>query len=282
MVGGKYQTRPSFPFCPGNVVTGTVDECGAGVNEFSIGDRVLAVLPYGGYAEQAVAGEETVVSVPDSVSFADAAALGMGHATAYLGLVDRGSLAAGEVLLVRGAGGGLGHAAVELGQRLGAVVIATGSSSAKLEVAAESGALHLINPLIDDLRTRVLDITAGRGVDVIFDPVGSDFTQSCLRTIGWRGRILVVGFAGGEIPAIPSQYVLNKFCSIIGVSWGNYFCQREPGRFRSILQQILEMCAAGCFRRPAARIVPYHEAVSVLREIALRSSMGRSVMSFRD
>jgi NADPH:quinone reductase len=279
MVAGRYQSRPDFPFVPGDVVAGEVDACGDGVNDLKVGDRVLALIPAGGYAEQAIADRNGVVTVPDAVSYADAAVIGMTYAIAHVGLIDRARLTRGEVLLVRGAGGGVGRAAVELGHVCGATVIATVSTAEKRAIAVAAGADHLIDTS-EDVRERVLAITGGRGADVIFDTVGSGFREACLRTVARNGRILVVGFAGGEIPDIPASYILNKNCAVLGVNWGNSVRRDEPVRFRDVLTNLLDLCARRLIRPQIVRTIGPDEIPSALGALAARTSVGPTILTF--
>lgn len=280
MVAGKYQALPDFPFVPGDVVAGEIDACGDGVDGYQVGERVLAVIPAGGYAEQAIATADALVRIPGGVSDAEAVVIGMTYATAHVGLIDRALRARGEALLVRGAGGGVGRAAVELGRLLGAMVISAVSTPEKHAAAIAAGAAHVIDTTSEDVRNRVLELTGGSGADVIFDTVGSDFKQSCLRAIGRNGRILIVGFAGGEIPDIPASYILNKNCAVIGVNWGNSVRRDEPARFRRVLTDLLDLCAQQLIRPQVTRVIGPNEILSALGAISTRASVGRTVLTF--
>jgi NADPH2:quinone reductase len=275
MIAGKYQSKPDFPFIPGNEVSGKVLECGSEATAYKPGDRVLALVTHGGYAEQVVAPEAAVVKLPSEVDFVSAAVLGMAYGTAFNGLVDRAQLAPGETLLVRGAGSGVGLAAVDLARELGATIVAAASSNEKRSTAAKAGAHHVINTSVEDLRTRVMEITAGKGADVIFDPIGADFKQSCLRCIARKGRILVVGFAGGEIPAIPANYLILKYCSILGVNWGPFYGASEPQRFREVLGELLRMCASGKIHPGIGHTYPLERVSDALTLLASRKAVGR-------
>lgn len=281
MVAGKYQAKPAFPFSPGNEVAGEVIACAADVDTVSVGDRVLAILDHGGYAEEVVAPADSLVKLPDAVPAQMAAAMGMAYGTAYLALVDRAQIASGEVLFVRGAGGGVGLAAVDLGRAFGATVIAAASSQEKLAIAIAAGARHAIDTSAEDVRARLLQLTSGAGADVVFDPVGSDFKEHCLRCVAWQGRILIVGFAGGEIPTIPAHYVLNKFCSVVGVTWGRSYWAREKIRFAEVLRQLLEMCADQRIRPAVSGVYPLDAAASILESLASRRTGGRFVLACR-
>ena len=202
----------------------------------------------------------------------------MAYGTAFSALVDRARLERGEVLLIRGAGSGVGLAAVDLGRSLGATVIAAANSQEKLAAASEAGAHFLVNTAVEDLRTRVLDATGGKGADVIFDPVGSDFKQACLRCIARKGRILMVGFAGGEIPSIPAHYLIIKYCSILGVNWGPLYGARERERFREILYKLLELSILGQIKPRVGKTFPLEDAAIALTALSLRKTIGRSVL----
>lgn len=281
MVAGKYALKPQLPFTPGNVVSGVIRECGDDVTDHAAGDRVLALLPFGGFTEEVVVPAQSAVAIQDAVSLPDAAALGIAYGTAYQGLVERARITPGEVLLVRGAAGGVGRAAVELGHTLGAVVIAAASSPDKLNAARRAGADHLIDTSSEMVRDRVLEITDGRGADVIFDPVGADFKQACLRSIARKGRILIVGFAGGEIPSIPAHYILNKYCAVLGVAWGFSVFEKEPSDYRKVLTDLLNMRAKNQITPLISNTIRPEQISSALRGLSSRSSIGRTVVVFQ-
>jgi NADPH2:quinone reductase len=222
IIAGHYQVKPRVPFSPGMEVAGTVVECGQGVTRVHTGDRVMAVLDYGGYAEQVVAVEQDVFPIPDAMDFIAAAGFPVAYGTSHLALVLRARLCASEALVVHGAAGGVGLTAVEIGKAIGATVIATASGEAKLAIAQAHGADHLIDYQREDIRERVLALTGGRGADVVYDPVGGDAFAASLRSINWSGRILVVGFASGEVPQIPANILLVKNISLEGIHWGSY------------------------------------------------------------
>lgn len=280
MIAGKYQLKPAFPFVPGNVAAGRVSESADGAIDLKAGDRVVALMPYGAFSQQVILPAASAVKLPDAVAFDEAAVLAMPYATAYQGLVDRAQLQPKDVLLVRGAAGGVGLAAVELGRALGATVIAAASSRQKLAVCAAAGADHLVNTSDDDVRERVLSLTTGRGADVIFDTLGTDFKNVCLRSIARRGRILIVGFAGGEIPAIPANYVLMKLCAILGVGWGYSVFEKEPAHYREVLSSLLTMRAAGRIAPRALKRVGPDGLQGALLSMTSRAASGRSVLVF--
>ncbi|SPB16984.1 NADPH:quinone oxidoreductase [Caballeronia novacaledonica] len=225
VIQNKYQFKPPLPFTPGAEFAGIVREVGAGVTRLSPGMRVAAYTAQGAFAEQARAKEADCIALPDDVDLAGAAAFTLAYGTSYHALVDRGELKAGDTLLVLGAAGGVGIAAVQIGKIVGARVIAAASSADKLAFCREHGADDVID-YEEDLRERIKALTGGDGPDVIFDPVGGAYAEPAFRSIGWRGRYLVVGFANGEIPKLPFNLALLKGASIVGVFWGGHM-QRE-------------------------------------------------------
>jgi len=222
IIAGKYQEKPAFPFSPGFEVGGTVLETGPGVTGLAVGQRVMAVLDHGGYAEQAVARAEDVFPIPDSMDFATAASFPIAYGTSHIALWERANLKAGETLLVHGAAGGVGLTAVEIGKALGATVIASANGADRLEVPKAHGADHLIDLKTEDIRERVRAFTDGRGVDVVYDPIGGDVFDRSLRSVAWGARLLAVGFASGKTPQVPANLLLVKNCSVIGLYWGSY------------------------------------------------------------
>ena len=277
LVAGKYQARPPFPFSPGIESAGEVIEVGAEVEDIRAGDRVLANHPHGGFAEEVVAPAATVYPMPETMSFEQAAAFPVAYGTGYHGLVQRGALAPGETLLVHGAGSGVGLVAVELGKLLGATVIATAGSAAKLEVAREYGADHLINYREEKIRERVKEFTAGAGADVVYDPVGGDVMDESVRCINWGGRILVIGFASGRFAEIPSNLVLIKGMSVVGVYWGS-FATRNPERNRENLRVLLEWFAQGKVKPLISRSFALEEAAAALEALEARKVTGKAVL----
>ncbi|MEE8545083.1 MAG: NADPH:quinone oxidoreductase family protein [Alphaproteobacteria bacterium] len=277
LVAGKYQARPPFPFSPGIESAGEVIEVGAEVEDIRPGDRVLANHPHGGFAEEVVAPAATVYPMPETMSFEQAAAFPVAYGTGYHGLVQRGALAPGETLLVHGAGSGVGLVAVELGKLLGATVIATAGSAVKLEVAREYGADHLINYREEKIRERVKEFTAGAGADVVYDPVGGDVMDESVRCINWGGRILVIGFASGRFAEIPSNLVLIKGMSVVGVYWGS-FAARNPERNRENLRVLLEWFAQGKVKPLISRSFALEEAAAALEALEARKVTGKAVL----
>ncbi len=280
MIAGQYQVRPPHPFSPGLEVAGEVLEVGEGVTQVKLGDRVMAVCGYGGYAEELVIPASLAVPIPDSMDYATAASFAVAYGTSHIALTHRGQLQAGEVLLVHGAAGGVGLTAVELGKLLGATVIATASTQAKLDLVAKYGADHLINYKEEDFRTRVKELTNGKGADVIYDPVGGDVFAQSLRCINWRGRLLVIGFAGGQIPQAPANILLVKNISVVGVHWGAYL-DREPEVMQSSLAQLVEWHAAGKLSPHISHRLPLEEASTALNMLINRQATGKIVLDIR-
>lgn len=276
VIQGKYQFQPPFPFTPGSDVAGTIAAVGPGVTDLAVGERVCAFVGFGGYAEEVVADAALTLRLPDAVDFAAGASFLMTYATAYHALLDRGRLRAGETLLVLGAGGGVGTAAIELGRALGARVIAAASSDAKLAACRELGATATINYATESLRDR-LKALAPDGVDVAYDPVGGDLAEPALRAMGWDGRYLVIGFAAGDIPRIPLNLTLLKGCAVVGVFLGG-FMRRDPAGLRQRLSTLLEWIADGTIQPRVATTYPLAEAPRALRALADRQVIGKVVL----
>ena len=274
---GKYQFKPTPPFSPGGEVAGVVRAVGAGVSSVAVGDRVAATVLYGGYAEQIAVPELAVVKLPDSVSFEIGAATLLTYATTHHALADRAVLKAGETLLVLGAAGGVGIAAVELGALAGARVIAAASTDDKLAFCREHGATDVINYATEDLKDRIKALTAGNGVDVVYDPVGGLLSETALRGTAWQGRYLVVGFASGEIPKIPLNLVLLKGCQIMGVFWGS-FAMREPAKNRAHAAQIFAWVAEGKLEPAVDAVLPFASAAEALQRLERREVKGKLVL----
>ena len=273
----KYQLQPPLPFTPGTEVAGTVDAVGEGVGRLKAGDRVVAFVGIGGFAEYVCAAQAQVAPLPPGVDAAVAAGFTLTYATSQHALVERGQLKAGETLLVLGAGGGVGLAAVELGKLAGARVIAAASSPEKLDAARRAGADELIDYSQADLREAVKVMTDGRGVDVVYDPVGGQYTAAALRTLGWRGRLLVIGFAAGDIPQIPANLLLLKEVSAVGVYWGE-FAKRDPSGNRRLLAQLSGWLAEGRLRPLVSREYPLAETPQALQDLLARRAVGKLVI----
>ena len=278
VITGKYQVKPAFPFSPGLEVAGTVLECAGGVTRCRPGDRVMAALNYGGYAEQAIAMEHDVFPLPGDMEFDVAAGFPVAYGTSHVALSLRAGLSPGEILVVHGAAGGVGLTAVEIGKAMGAEVIATAGGQAKLQVAAEHGADHLIDYRAEDVRERVNAITDGRGADVVYDAVGGDAFDASLRSIAWNGRILIIGFAGGKIPQIPANILMVKNIAAIGVHWGSYRTH-QPDRLADSFAQLFQWYSQGHLRPLVSATVPLEEAGQALQELLARKSTGKVVLS---
>jgi NADPH2:quinone reductase len=281
IVKGQYQERPPLPFVPGMEVAGTIEACGADVAGLAPGERVLATLEHGGFAEVAVTAADNVVRLPDAVGDVAAASLPVAYGTAYGALCWSGRLQAGETLMVHGAGGGVGLATVECGHVLGAKVIATARGSAHLDAARAHGADHVIDTAREDVRARALELTDGNGVDVIFDPIGGELFAASLRAVAWEGRILVIGFASGDIPQIPANRLLLKNAGAIGFYWGSYR-RNDPARVQGALEQLLRWCADGRIRPHASDVLPLARAREALELLLGRKSTGKVVLRMGD
>ena len=279
MVEGKYQVKPPLPFVPGLEVAGEVLECGSEVHHLRPGQRALAFARAGGgYAEQCVVPGAIATPVPDGVDAVTAAALPIAYGTAHFALCHRGRLAAGETLLVLGAGGGVGLAAVEVGHRLGARVIAAARGEGKLAACRDHGADALVDYENEDLRERVKALTQGRGADVVFDPVGGDHFHTAVRCVGWEGRILVIGFASGDIPKVATNLILVKNFSVVGVVFGAH-SERFPDDSRARFTQLLEDVATGQLRPRVWKTFPLTDAVQALDAIRARAVTGKMVLT---
>jgi NADPH2:quinone reductase len=278
IIQNKYQFKPQLPFSPGSEVAGVVKTIGDGVTTVKPGDRVMAFTTYGAFAEEVKIEAKRLLPLPAGMDFTHAAAFGLTYATSDHALRDRGRLAAGETLLVLGAAGGVGLAAIEIGKALGARVIAAASTEDKLAVCREHGADDAINYATDDLRERIKSLTDGRGVDVVYDPVGGAYTEPALRSLAWRGRLLVVGFATGDIPKMPLNLTLLKGCSIVGVFWGE-FTRREPQRFAESMQQLGRWYADGKLKPHVSQTYPLERAADALTAMANRQVKGKVVLT---
>ena len=277
IIAGKYQQRPPMPFSPGAEIAGEVVEVADDVAGFAAGQRVAAASMFGGMAEQICVDARTVVALPDGVEYVSAAAFLLAYGTAYHALKQRADMQAGETLVVLGAAGGVGLAAVEIGKMMGATVIAAASSADKLELTRAYGADHLINYSDADLKEGIKEITAGRGADVVFDPVGGELFDQCLRAVAWRGRILVIGFTSGQIPAVPANLTLLKGSSVVGVFWGR-FTEEEPETNAQNTAQLIGLLGEGKLKPHVSETFPLEQAVSALQVVAARRAKGKLVI----
>jgi NADPH:quinone reductase len=277
VVQGKYQFKPPLPFSPGAEVAGVAEAVGPGVGNVHVGDRVVATGMCGGLAEKFVADASRVVPVPDGVDLVTASCLPMAYGTTLHALRDRAHLRAGETLLVLGAAGGLGLAAVQIGKRVGARVIAAASSPEKLETCKRHGADLLVDYTREDLKDRVKALTEGAGADVVYDPVGAAYTESALRATAYGGRLLIIGFAAGDIPRIPTNLVLLKACAMVGVFWGMALV-RDPVRLRGQIDEILAWVKDGSLRPHLHATYPLSRAIDALRDVQRRRVQGKAVV----
>jgi NADPH2:quinone reductase len=277
MVQGKYQFKPPLPFTPGSELAGVIKSVGAGITKVKVGQNVLVLPGRGAFAEEVIATEAQVTPLAAGVDLAAAAGMPMTYGTCYHGLKDRGQLQKGETLLVLGAGGGIGVAAVELGKLMGATVIAAASSEEKLNAAKSRGADHLINYNTEDLRARIKEITGDKGVDVVLDPVGGNYAEPALRSTGWNGRFLVVGFAAGEIPKIPINLTLLKGSAIVGVFWGE-FMKRQPNDGQAEMAQLVQWLEQGKIRPLVSQQFKLTDSKEALEAVFTRKATGKIVI----
>lgn len=277
LVQGRYQVKPPFPFVPGGEVAGVVREVGAGVTGFAPGDRVLAAVPIGGYAERIALPAAFAHRMPESMGFDEGAALPIVYPTSYAGLVFRAGLQRGETLLVHAAAGGVGLAAVQIGKALGARVIATAGGAEKVRVALEAGADDGIDYASEDFVERVKALTGGRGADVIYDSVGGDVFDRSLKCIAWNGRLLVIGFAGGTIPSVAANRILLKNIAVVGLHWGAYL-KNEPARVPQTYAALFQLYDEKQIRPVIYRAWPLEEAPAALAALGSRQSHGKVVL----
>ena len=275
---GQYQRQPELPFTPGFEVSGEVLELGAGATGAAVGDRVIAVVPCGGYAEQVVVDQSRCVSIPAQLPWEEAAAFPVVFGTSHVALAHRARLRAGETLVVHGAAGGVGLTAVAIGKRLGATVIATAGGPEKLAVAREHGADQLVDSRREDVRARISELTGGRGADVVYDPVGGELFTASLRSIAFEGRIVVVGFAAGSVPQIPANHLLVKNVDVIGLNWPAY-AELNPGVMRESLRTLLGWLADGLIRPHVSAVYPLERTVEAIDQVVSRRSTGKVVVT---
>lgn len=280
IIQNKYQFKPELPFSPGGEVSGIIEKVGAGVKHLQVGQRVLALCGWGGFAEKVKVTADRVFPIPPIMDFATAASTLYTFGTAYHALKDRAKIQAGETLLVLGAAGGVGLAAVELGKVMGATVIAAASTDEKLSLCAEKGASHLINYQTEDLKERVKEITLGKGVDVVLDVVGDRYAEPALRSMAWNGRYLVVGFAAGEIPKLPFNLALLKGCAVMGVFWGR-FSTEEPKKNQQNIIELVNMILAGKISQHIHKTYSLEDAPQALQDMLERKVMGKAMVEVR-
>src|SRR5438067_11940639 len=278
IIQNKYQFKPQLPFSPGSELAGVVKEVGADVTGWRAGDRVIAFTTYGAFADEVKTEAARLLPLPEGMDFVTGAAFLLTYGTSDHALRDRGALKAGETLLVLGAAGGVGLAAIEIGKAFGARVIACASSEEKLAVCREHGADATIDYAAEDLRERVKALTEGRGVDVVYDAVGGPYSEPAFRSLAWRGRLLVVGFAAGEIPKLPLNLALLKGASVVGVFWGD-FARREPQRFRASVEQLGRWYREGKLRPHVSQSLPLAKAAEAINLLASRQAKGKIVLT---
>ena len=277
IVQNKYQMKPALPFVPGSEYAGVVEAVGADVTHLKIGDAVTAFGGTGGFATHAVVKAALVMALPSGFEFDDAAAFVLTYGTTHHALLDRAALKAGETVLVLGAAGGVGTAAIQIAKAAGARVIAAASTAEKCSFCESLGADATINYSTENLRERIKALTAGKGPDVVYDPVGGDFAEPVFRSIAWRGRYLVVGFAQGGIPAVPWNLALLKGASIVGVFWGE-FARREPQANARALAELAQWYASGKIKPVIDLRLPMHELPKAFERMGTRSVLGKLVM----
>ena len=278
MIAGKYQVQTPPPFIPGNEASGVVAAIGSKVTRFKIGDRIIGALRGGAFAEQAVVEQELAVPLPEGLSFAQGAAYSIAYGTSYHALKQGARLQPGETVLVLGAAGGVGNTAVELAKAMGATVIAAASSSEKLAFAVAAGADQTINYSDLPLKETVKEMTSGKGVDVVYDPVGGDLAEQALRALSWHGRYLVIGFASGDIPKFPANLTLLKEASIVGIWWGPW-AARHTDEMLENMQELDTMVAAGNLRPRYSQSFAFDDYTSAFRVITERRVLGKIVFS---
>jgi len=277
IVQNKYQMKPALPFVPGSEYAGVVQAAGPGVTHLRIGQHVACLSGTGGFGSHTLAPAALCMPLPQSFPFVDAAAFIMTYATSHHALVDRAQLKAGETVLVLGAAGGVGTAAIQIAKALGAKVIAAASTDEKCELCKSIGADATINYSRDNLRDAIKTLTEGKGPDVIYDPVGGDFAEPAFRSIAWRGRYLVVGFASGPIPALPMNLMLLKGASIVGVFWGD-FARREPKANQSMMLELAQWYGQGKIKPVIDRTMPMAELKAAYAHMGSRQVKGKLVM----
>ena len=283
MIQGKYQFHPPLPFSPGTEAAGEVESVGAGVSGYSEGDSVIVSIRFGGFSEAIIVSENEVKKMPENMSYAQAASYQTAYLTAYVALFRRGDLQSGESLLVHGATGGVGMAAVDLGQYFGARVIATGGTDKKLEVVKSRGTVETINYTLADgslggFKDKVKSLTQGKGADVIYDPVGGDVFDESIRCINWGGRILTIGFTSGRWPLAPVNLILIKQISVIGVRAGEYGRQ-DPVRGKENTDEIHRLAEEGLISPHVSHALPLERAIDAMRLLEKREVIGKAVVT---
>ncbi|MFT5575328.1 MAG: NADPH2:quinone reductase [Bermanella sp.] len=278
IIEGKYQIQPELPFVPGGECAGVVEAVGADVKDFKPGDKVVAMGAFGSFSEKLVTPQQSVLTMPAGLSFEEAAGVGITYFTSYYALKQRANLKAGDTVLVLGAGGGVGITAVEIAKSMGAKVIAAASSQEKLDVAKAKGADLFINYTEEPLKETVKKLTEGRGVDVVYDPVGGDFSEAALRCMAWNGRFLVIGFASGPIPKIPLNLTLLKGCSVVGVFWGA-FSAYEPEVHQSNVKELWRLFEEGKLKPVVTDVFPMEQYEDAFNCLTQRRARGKVIIT---
>lgn len=278
IVKGRYQVKPDFPFSPGGEVAGLVAEVGEGVEGFAVGDRVMAYVEFGGFAERALARPAGTFPIPDEVPFEEAAAMPIVYGTSYVSLVSRGMLREGETVLITAAAGGVGLAAIQIAKALGARVIALAGGAEKLDIVREAGADVALDYREEDWVARVEEETDGRGADVVIENVGGDIFDGCTRCIAWGGRIVIVGFSGGEIPSVKTNRIMLKHISLVGVHFGP-MVQNAPAELAGCFRNLMQLHADGRLRPVIWKQFPLEQAAEALDALASRKTFGKIVLT---
>ena len=278
IIQGTYQLKPDFPFTPGLEVAGTVAQLGDGVDNVSVGDRVVGIPNIGAFAEQVAVKAAAVVRIPDAMDFETAASFAVAYSTSHMALGYRADLKAGETLLIFGAAGGVGLTAVEIGKLMGANVIACASTQEKLDLCKDMGADHVINYSDEDIRERVKEITGGKGADVIYDPVGGTAFDAAMRAINWEGRIVVVGFASGDFNQARTNIVMVKNIAVMGFYWGSYSIHK-PSAIGESMGELIRMWEDGQLKPHISHTLPLEQAGDALAMMMDRKSTGKMVLT---
>lgn len=278
IIQNKYQTQPDLPFIPGGECAGVVTAVGSGVSRFKPGDKVISMGAHGAFCSKIAASQHSVFPMPEGLGFEQAAGVAITYFTSYHALRQRADIQPGETLLVLGAAGGVGTTAVELGKLFGARVIAAASSDEKLELCRQLGADEVINYSRESLKDRVKELTGGRGVDVVYDPVGGDFSEQALRSMAWKGRFLVIGFASGPIPKVPLNLALLKGCAIVGVFWGRFMAEEPEVNLQNI-HELWELFAAGKLKPVVTDLFPLEEYEAAYACMMERRARGKVILT---
>jgi NADPH2:quinone reductase len=278
IIQGKYQFQPDLPFVPGGELAGVVAAVGDAVKQFKVGDKVIAATGSGAFCERVAVPELALIPMPDGLSFEQAAGISITYMTTYHALRQRANLQPGETLLVLGAAGGVGTSAIELGKQFGANVIAAASSEEKLEVCRQLGADEVINYSEVSLKEAVKELTGGKGVDVVYDPVGGDYAEPAIRSMAWKGRYLVIGFAAGEIPKIPLNLTLLKGCSLVGVFWGRFTAEERELHLQNV-QELWQLFASGKISPLVTDVYPLAEYQAAYACMMERRARGKVILT---